>query len=58
MDKRLSKNAYGGVDGKDYVPYVSSGSKSGGNVAVLIIGIFLAVLFAASTAYSDRKSVV
>lgn len=56
MNNRLSKNAYGGVDGKDYVPYVSSGSKSGGNVAVLIIGIFLAVLFAASTAYSGMKS--
>ncbi|MBZ9689123.1 oligopeptide transporter, OPT family [Clostridium estertheticum] len=56
MDNKLSKDAYGGVDGKDYVPYVSSGSKSGGNVAVLIIGIFLAALFAASTAYSGMKS--
>ena len=56
MDKKLSKNAYGGVHGKDYVPYVSSGSKSGGNIAVLIIGIILAVLFAASTAYSGMKS--
>ena len=56
MDNKLSKNAYGGVDGKDYVPYVSSGSKSGGNVAVLIIGIILAVIFAASTAYSGMKS--
>ena len=56
MDNKLSKNAYGGVAGKDYVPYVSSGSKSGGNVVVLIIGIFLAALFAASTAYSGMKS--
>ena len=56
MDKKLSKNAYGGVTGKDYVPYVSSGSKSGGNIAVLIIGIILAVIFAASTAYSGMKS--
>ena len=56
MDNKLSKDAYGGVAGKDYVPYVSSGSKSGGNVAVLIIGIILAVLFAASTAYSGMKS--
>ena len=55
MDKKLSKDAYGGVAGKDYVPYVS-GSKSGGNVAVLIIGIVLAALFAASTAYSGMKS--
>ncbi|MTK13094.1 MAG: oligopeptide transporter, OPT family [Clostridiaceae bacterium] len=56
MDNKLSKDAYGGVAGKDYVPYISSGSKSGGNVAVLIIGIILAVLFAASTAYSGMKS--
>jgi len=56
MDKKLSKDAYGGVSGKEYVPYVSSGSKSGGNFAVMIIGIILAVLFAASTAYSGMKS--
>lgn len=56
MEHKLSKEAYGGVAGKDYVPYVSSGSHSGGNVAVLIIGIMLAVLFAASTAYSGMKS--
>lgn len=56
MDNKLSKDAYGGVAGKDYVPYVSSGSRSGGNVAVLIIGIILAALFAASTAYSGMKS--
>jgi putative OPT family oligopeptide transporter len=56
MDKKLSKDAYGGVAGKDYVPYISSGSKLGGNVAVLIIGILLAALFAASTAYSGMKS--
>lgn len=56
MDKKLSKDAYGNVPGKDYVPYVSSGSKIGGNAAVLIIGIILAVLFAASTAYSGMKS--
>jgi putative OPT family oligopeptide transporter len=56
MDKKLSKDAYGSIAGKDYVPYISSGSKSGGNVAVLIIGIVLAALFAASTAYSGMKS--
>ncbi|MBU3179663.1 OPT/YSL family transporter [Clostridium psychrophilum] len=56
MDNKLSKGAYGGVSGKDYVPYVSTGSKSGGNVVVLIIGIFLAALFSASTAYSGMKS--
>lgn len=56
MSNKLSKEAYGGVAGKNYVPYISSGSKSGGNVAVLIIGIVLAALFAASTAYSGMKS--
>lgn len=56
MDKKLSRGAYGGVTGKDYVPYISSGSKLGGNVAVLIIGVILAALFAASTAYSGMKS--
>lgn len=56
MNKKLSKDAYGGAAGKDYVPYISSGSKSGGNAAVLTIGIILAALFAASTAYSGMKS--
>ena len=56
MHKKLSKEAYGGIHGKNYVPYVSNGSKSGGNVAILIIGILLAALFAASTAYSGMKS--
>ncbi len=56
MHKKLSKDAYGGVHGKDYVPYVSSGPRSGGNVAILIIGVLLAALFAASTAYSGMKS--
>ncbi|AKA69461.1 MULTISPECIES: OPT/YSL family transporter [Clostridium] len=56
MDNKLSKNAYGGVKGKDYVPYLSKGSKSGGNGVVLIIGVILAALFAASTAYSGMKS--
>lgn len=55
-EHKLSKDAYGGVAGKDYVPYISNGSKSGGNVAVLTIGIVLAALFAASTAYSGMKS--
>ncbi|MGX7059959.1 OPT family oligopeptide transporter [Vagococcus humatus] len=54
--KKLSKDAYGGVDGKDYVPYVPDGKhqKSGGTL-VLIFGILLAIIFAASTAYSGMK---
>lgn len=54
--KKLPKEAYGGVAGKDYVPYVNTGDKSGGNAIVLVIGIFLAALFAASTAYSGMKA--
>lgn len=56
MDHKLSKDAYGGVHGKDYIPYVSSGSRTGGSLAILIIGLLLAILFAASTAYSGMKS--
>lgn len=56
MNKKLSKEAYGGVHGKDYVPYINDKSKKGTNLAVLVIGIILAALFAASTAYSGMKS--
>lgn len=56
MGKKLSKEAYGGVPGTDYVPYISTGSRKGGNTAVMIIGLVLAALFAASTAYSGMKS--
>lgn len=56
MNQKLSKGAYGGVAGKDYVPYVPKRSGSDGNLAVLIIGIALAALFAASTAYSGMKA--
>lgn len=56
MNNKLSKNAYGSVHGRDYIPYISDGPKSGGNFVVLIIGIILAALFAASTAYSGMKS--
>ncbi len=55
-NKKLSKGAYGGVSGKDYVPYITDKSKTGANMAVLIIGIILAVIFAASTAYSGMKA--
>ena len=56
MEKKLSKEAYGGVHGKDYVPYINDKSKKGVNLTVLIIGIILSTLFAASTAYSGMKS--
>lgn len=54
--KKLSKEAYGGVDGKNYVPFITSGSRTGSNAIVMILAIFLAALFAASTAYSGMKS--
>ena len=56
MKNKLSKEAYGGVHGKDYVPYITDKSKKGANASVLIIGIILSVIFAASTAYSGMKS--
>ncbi|MDB1923723.1 oligopeptide transporter, OPT family [Clostridium tertium] len=56
MKKKLSKEAYGGVHGKDYVPYITDKSKSGTNLSVIIIGIVLSAVFGASTAYSGMKS--
>ncbi len=46
MKKKLPKEAYGGVSGKDYIPYITDKSKSGTNIAVLIIGIILSAVFA------------
>ena len=54
--KHLSKTAYGGVDGKSYIPYEDGRKTKAGNLIVLVIGILLAVLFAASTAYSGMKA--
>ena len=56
MNKKLPKGVYGEVSGKDYVPYITDKSRTGGNVAVLIIGIILAAIFAASTTYSGMKA--
>ena len=56
MEKKLPKEAYGGVHGKEYIPYVTEKERTGGSLAVLIIGAVLAILFAASTAYSGMKS--
>ena len=54
--KKLSKEAYGGVTGKDYVPYNTDKTKRGSNTVVMIIGMILAIVFAASTAYSGMKA--
>ena len=56
MKNKLPKEAYGGVHGKDYTPYITDKSKKGTNLTVIIIGIILSALFAASTAYSGMKS--
>ncbi|MDY4251622.1 OPT family oligopeptide transporter [Clostridium sp.] len=56
MNKKLPKEAYGGIHGKKYVPYVSNKSNKGSNLSVIIIGIVLSAIFAASTAYSGMKS--
>ncbi|MFV0557019.1 MAG: OPT/YSL family transporter, partial [Lactovum sp.] len=54
--KKLSKNAYGGVPGKEYIPYEDGRKVNTGNTVVLVLGLLLAVIFAASTAYSGMKS--
>ena len=54
--KKLSNDAYGGVSGKEYKPYVTSNNKVGMNTTVIIIGILLAALFGASTTYSGLKA--
>lgn len=56
MNKKLPKEAYGGVHGKEYIPYITDKSRTGGNMAVLIIGIIFSVIFSASTAYSGMKA--
>lgn len=56
MNKKLPKEAYGGTHGKNYIPYVTDKAKKGANIPVIIIGIILSAIFAASTAYSGMKS--
>ncbi len=58
MNKRLSKYAYGDIHGKDYTPFTTDSElkKSEDSILVLVIGILLAVLFAASTTYSGLKT--
>jgi len=54
--RELSKTAYGGIEGKNYVPYEDGRHSKAGNLIVLVLGILLAILFAASTAYSGMKA--
>ena len=55
-NKKLSEGAYGNVSGDKYVPYITDKNKVGANLIVLILGVFLAALFAASTTYSGLKA--
>lgn len=56
MKKSLSQSAYGGISGEKYVPYVTDKDNHGGSSVVMIMGAILAVIFAASTAYSGMKA--
>lgn len=53
MAKKLSAEAYGGVEGSKYTPYVTNHDGKGVvNAVVLIVGCLLAALFAMSNTYS------
>lgn len=53
MEKKISKQAYGGVEGSQYKPYIAKEAKLREiTPQVIIIGIILAILFAASNAYA------
>lgn len=53
MEKKLSKEAYGGVSGSKYSPYISKEAKIKEiTPQVIVIGIVLAILFSASNAYA------
>lgn len=54
--KKLDKSAYGGVPGSDYNPYLGSHDGLGGGTLVTVFGAILAIIFAASTAYSGMKA--
>lgn len=58
MQKKLSNTAYGGISGSDYVPFEQDEQLRSTelNTTTLIIGIILATVFAASTAYSGMKA--
>lgn len=54
--KTLDQSAYGGVPGSKYIPYLGSHDGLGGSPLIMIFGAVLAVIFAASTAYSGMKA--
>ncbi len=53
MEKKLSKDAYGGIKGSQYKPYIGKENKNQEfTMQVLVIGILMAMLFSASNAYT------
>lgn len=58
MSKKLDSTAYGGVKGSDYVPYETDPKlkQNENSMLIIIIGVILATIFAASTAYSGMKA--
>ena len=54
--KTLDHSAYGGVPGEKYKPYIGKHNGLGGNAVIMTIGAILAIIFAASTAYSGMKA--
>lgn len=54
MQKKISKDAYGGVKGSQYKPYISKGEGLKEiTPLVIVVGIVLAIIFAASNTYSS-----
>ena len=56
QDKGLSHSAYGGVDGKDYIPYIPANKAMPELTAFsIIIGCFFAAIFASANTYLALK---
>ncbi|MGL4662215.1 MAG: OPT family oligopeptide transporter [Culicoidibacterales bacterium] len=56
-EKKLPHGAYGGIQGESYVPLLNAKSRQGEtSTAVIIVGIFLAVVFAGANAYLGLMS--
>lgn len=55
--KKLPNGAYGGIKGEDYVPLLKTNERSGEtSMAVIIIGMILAAIFAGANAYLGLMS--
>ena len=55
-EKKLSKYAYGGIKGEDYIPFVPSNIKMPEmTVYSLILGVIFAVIFASANTYLGLK---